>query len=105
MSKSYSTKRQKALLASAGIPYVRGRSFAEAQVLIDAAITRGQLSQEDLYEAATARQLEFLQRLGVPVASRISKSDASALIDRALAAEGTRASERQLEFIRDLGGE
>lgn len=83
----------------AGVDHVTGRTFDEAESLIDANIERGSLPN-DIRDRASLRQLAVLDRIGVEYTDNISKSDASLLID-----EHTEPTEKQIDFLHTLGAD
>ncbi len=95
--KKYSTADQRKILALAGVEHVAGRSFDEAESLIDANINLGILPP-DIRDRASIRQLAVLDKIGVEYPDNISKSGASQLID-----QHTEPTEKQLEFLHSLG--
>lgn len=100
-SRRYTTERQRAILASVGIPHEKGRAYDEAQALISHQIRAGKLPRNAL-SPPTEKQLAFLAEHQITVPRDITKEEASEKItalDRV-----TPLSDRQLKYIRDLGG-
>ncbi len=99
--KRYTTERQRAILASAGVPHTKGRTYGEAQGWINHQIQAGKLPR-NLLSPPTEKQLSFLRRHDVAVPSDMTKEEASekiAALDRV-----TPLSDRQFKYIMDLGG-
>lgn len=104
-TKRYTTKEQRKILESVGIPHAKGRAFDEAQAIIQEFIDRGELPEAAL-SPVTARQLPLLETLGIPVSPSMTKEAAAALIDanRHELDARTRPTEKQQRFIESLGG-
>ena len=96
-SKRDTTKQQRAFLASLGIPHEKGRTFDQAQGWINYHIQAGNLPR-NAASPPTEKQLSFLAEHDITIPSDITKEEASALIGV------TPLSDRQFEFIKDLGG-
>ena len=94
--KRYTTTDQKRILAMVDVPHVRGRSYEEAEVLIEGAINEGKLPRGVSF--ASWRQVKLLKELGVAHAPDISKTAASELLDKHIP-----ATEGQLDFLEYLG--
>jgi len=103
--KSYTSKQQRELLESVGIPHVRGRTFEEAQELISEQVRQGRLRPSAL-SPATEKQVAFLKGKGITVDEDLTKEKASELIESWIAREsrGRGMTPRQKEFITELGG-
>lgn len=93
----YTTTEQRRILELAGIEHVRGRTFEEADSMIDANIQTGRLPV-DIRDRATPRQLARLGELGVECSEDISKDDATRLMHE-------QPTAKQLDFLRGLGAE
>lgn len=106
MAKIYTTKRQRELLESAGIPHKEGRTRETADKLIDRCIELGRLPAGCREEPATESQLGLLSELLDTVPPNLTKKQASELIDRTLTERGIelRITERQFVYIQVLGG-
>ena len=74
-----------------------GRSFDDAELLIDQQIAQGNLPAT-IREFATARQRKVLDRIGISYPDDISKLRASHLIT-----QNTPPTDRQLDFLAGLG--
>lgn len=103
--KRYSTKQQRSILESIGIAHVPGRTSEEAENLINEQIKLGQLSGNVL-SPPTEKQVAFLTKHGVPVTGDVTKEVASELIEQKIEEldKETPISDRQFEFIQELGG-
>ncbi len=97
--KKYTTPDQRKILAKAGIEHVVGRSYEEAEALIDKCIQRGVLAI-DIRDRASIRQLALLDKHGIPYSGDISKAAASHLLDQHLL-----ATDKQIEFLRAMGAD
>lgn len=79
--KHYSTKQQRSTLESIGIAHVPGRTFDEAENLINEQIRLGKLPGNVL-SPPTEKQIAFLAKHNVPITDNVTKEAASELIDR-----------------------
>lgn len=100
--KRYTTKGQRELLESAGFPHVRGRTYDEAQQLIEQSIQTGRLPRNVL-SPPKQWQIIRLREHGIPFPSDITEDEAGALIAQKLDPI-TPISDRQFSFIIELGG-
>lgn len=96
-AKNYTTPEQRDSLLSVGIGHVKGRSFEEAEALIDQQIRLGNLAPEHK-DRASFRQLEKLDELELEYEPMISKKEASDLISRYES-----ATDRQKEYLVAMG--
>lgn len=104
-TKRYTTKQQRAILASLGIPHEKGRTYDEAQRWINHHIQAGELKR-NVMSPPTEKQLAFLAEHDIAVSSDITKEEASTLIGQKIETldRFTPLSDRQFEHIEDLGG-
>lgn len=104
-AKNYTTKLQRELLESVGVPHEKGRSREKADEMIQRFIDAGKLPKNCLIQP-TEKQLAYMAELGISIPEDLTKEQASALIDKAVDTRdrSTLISERQFDFIESLGG-
>ena len=103
--KRYTTKYQRELLESAGLPHRSGRTYDEASSLIQQLIESGDLPQNAL-SPPTEKQLDFLKRNGISIDDSVTKEKASELISTKIEESNQRIpiSTKQHDYIIALGG-
>ena len=101
--KKYTTKMQRELLESVGVPHQKGRTWDEAQQLLQGFIDRGQL-RRNILDPPTPKQLAFIERHNIAAPPDVTKEEATALIGEKIAEldKVTPISEGQYDFIERL---